>query len=71
MKFFLAEGNLGEGATRQQVDTVIQKLKDRGWNVTYGMIMNKSDDISDIGQEEKLLDAFANDFMSCLDELEI
>ena len=35
MKFFLAEGNIGGGATREQVDAVIQKLKDKGWHVEY------------------------------------
>ncbi len=71
MKFYLAEGNLGGGVTREQVDAVIQKLKDRGWNVEYGTGNNKAEDISEFGREESLLDAFSDDFMLCLDELEI
>ena len=70
MKFFLAEGNLGGGVTREQVDAVIQKLKDRGWHVEYGIGNNKAEDISEFGQEQTLLDAFSDDFMMCLDELE-
>lgn len=70
MKFFLAEGNLGGGVTREQVDAVIQKLKDRGWHVEYGIGNNKAEDISEFGQEQTLLDAFSDDFMICLDQLE-
>jgi hypothetical protein len=70
MKFFLAEGNLGGGVTREQVDAVIQKLKDKGWHVEYGVGNNKAEDISEFGQEQTLLDAFSDDFMMCLDELE-
>jgi len=70
MKFFLAEGNIGGGVTREQVDAVIQKLKDKGWHVEYGVGNNKAEDISEFGQEQTLLDAFSDDFMMCLDELE-
>jgi hypothetical protein len=71
MKYFLAEGNLGVGATREQVEAVIQKLKEKGWNVAYGSGNNKHDDISEFGREQMLLDAFSEDFMICLDELGI
>lgn len=70
MKFFLSEGNLG-GGTREQVDLVIQKMKDRGWHVEYGAGNNKAEDISEFGREQILLDAFSDDFMACLDELQI
>lgn len=69
MKFFLAEGNLGSNATRQQVDTVIQKLKEKGWHVEYGAGNNKAEDISEFGREQILLDSFSDDFIACLDEL--
>ncbi len=70
MKFYLAEGNLGGDVTRDQVDAVIQKLKDRGWHVEYGAGNNKAEDISEFGKEQTLLDAFSDDFMMCLDEIE-
>jgi hypothetical protein len=70
MKFFLAEGNLGSGATREQVDVLIQKLKDKGWHVEYGAGNNKPEDISEFGREQILLDAFSVDFMLCLEEIE-
>ena len=70
MKFFLAEGNIGGGVTREQVDAVIQKLKDKGWHVEYGVGNNKAEDISEFGKEQTLLDAFSDDFMMCLDQLE-
>ena len=70
MKFYLAEGNLGGDFTRDQVDAVIQKLKDRGWHVEYGAGNNKAEDISEFGKEQTLLDAFSDDFMMCLDQLE-
>lgn len=70
MKFFLAEGNLGGGdVTREQVDMVIQKLREKGWNVEYGAGKNKAEDISEFGREQALLDRFSDDFMACLDEL--
>ena len=71
MKFFLAEGNIGNDASRQQVDAVIDALKQKGWDVEYGQAENKATDISEFGQEEKLQDAFADDFMACLDALGI
>jgi len=71
MIFFLAEGNLGGNATRQQVDAVIQKLKEKGWHVEYGVGNNKAEDISEFGREDSLLDAFTDDFMACLDELQL
>ena len=70
MRFFLAEGNLGSGATREQVDAVIQKLKDKGYHVEYGAGNNKPEDISEFGREQILLDAFSDDFMLCLNEIE-
>ena len=70
MKFYLAEGNLGGDVTRDQVDAVIQKLKDRGWHVEYGAGNNKAEDISEFGKEQTLLDAVSDDFMMCLDQLE-
>jgi hypothetical protein len=71
MKYFLSEGNLGTGATREQVDAVIKKLKGRGWHVEYGAGNNKAEDISEFCREQELLDAFSDDFMLCLDELGI
>ena len=71
MKFYLAEGNIGAGATRQQVDRVIEALQEKGWDVEYGLAENKATDISDFGQEERLQDSFADDFMACLDALGI
>ena len=71
MKFFIAEGNIGTDATRQQVDQVIETLAGKGWDVEYGLAENKATDISDFGQEEKLQDTFADDFMACLDALGI
>ena len=70
MKFYLAEGNLGGDVTRDHVDAVIQKLKDRGWHVESGAGNNKAEDISEFGKEQTLLDAFSDDFMMCLDEIE-
>jgi hypothetical protein len=71
MKFYLAEGNLGQDATREQVDLVIQKLKEKGWNVEYGLGNNRADDVSEFGREQQLTDAFADAFMVVLDELGI
>jgi len=70
MKFFLVEGNLGRNATREQTDRLITMLRDKGWDVEYGAKSNVADDISEFGQEERLQDAFSDDFMACIDLIE-
>ena len=70
MKFFIAEGNLGGNASRKQVDKLIQLLKDKGWDVEYGLAKNRATDVSEFGREEKIQDAFAEDFMNCLAQIE-
>jgi hypothetical protein len=69
MKFYLGEKNIGNEATKDQVDQVISCLKNKGWDVSYGTKENslKSDD-EKIKQKE-LEDAFADDFMTCLNIL--
>ena len=66
MKFYIAEGNIGSDATKEQAEKVIELLKSKGWDVEYGVKNNKPTDVSEFGQEEKILDAFTDDFMTCL-----
>ena len=70
MKFFLAEQNLGDDATKEQAEQLIKLLKEKGWDVEYGIGKNVATDISEFGQEEKIQDKFADDFMSCLSQME-
>jgi len=70
MKFFIAEQNLGPDATKEQAEQLIKLLKEKGWDVEYGIGKNVATDISEFGQEEKLQDKFADDFMSCLSQKE-
>jgi hypothetical protein len=70
MKFFIAEQNIGNDATKEQAERLIEKLKAKGWDVEYGIKRNVATDVSEFGQEERIQDAFADDFMSCLDEME-
>ena len=70
MKFFVVEGNLGGDASREQVDRLIELLRKKGWDVEYGASRNKATDVSEFGREEELQDAFSDDFMSCLAEIE-
>ena len=70
MKFFIAEQNLGADATKEQAEQLIKLLKEKGWDVEYGIGKNVATDISEFGQEEKLQDKFADDFMSCLSQME-
>ena len=70
MKFYIAEGNLGEGFSRDQAEKLIRLLKDKGWDVEYGLRRNRATDISEFGREEAIQEAFAEDFMSCLSLLE-
>ncbi len=70
MKFFIAEQNIGNDATKEQAERLIEILKAKGWDVEYGIKRNVATDESESGQEEKIQDAFADDFMNCLDEME-
>jgi hypothetical protein len=45
-------------------------LKKKGWDVEYGIKRNVATDVSEFGQEDSIQDAFANDFMLCLSEIE-
>ncbi len=71
MKFFIEEGNIGNDATKEQTIELIEMLKKKGWDVEYGRGQNKPTDVSEFGQEEKILDAFSDDFMACLDQFGI
>jgi hypothetical protein len=70
MKFYIAERNIDEGATKEQAEKLIEMLKEKGWDVEYGIKRNVATDVSEFGQEEKLQDAFAEDFMNCISQLE-
>jgi hypothetical protein len=70
MKFFIAEQNLGADATKEQAEQLIKLLKEKGWDVEYGIGRNVATDISEFGQEEKMQDKFADDFMSFLSQME-
>ena len=70
MKFFIAEQNLGADATKEQAEQLIKLLKEKGWDVEYGIGKNVATDILEFGQEEKIQDKFADDFMSCLSKME-
>jgi hypothetical protein len=69
MKFYISESNVGNDVTREQVAQVILKLQEKGWEVAYGTAENKVTDISEFGQESKIQDLFADDFMACLDAM--
>ena len=70
MKFFLSEKNLGSDATKKQTLAVIEKLAEKGWDVEYGEKANQVSDPSELGQEEKIMDAFTDDFLQCLQQIE-
>ena len=70
MKFFIAEQNLGGKATKEQAERLIEILKAKGWDVEYGIKRNVATDVSEFGQEERIQDAFADDFISCLEDME-
>jgi hypothetical protein len=70
MKFFIAEQNIGDDATKEQAEKLIEMLKARGWDVEYGVKRNVATDVSEFGQEERLQSKFADDFMDCLAQME-
>jgi hypothetical protein len=71
MKFYIAEQNIGDDATKEQAEKVIGMLKEKGWDVEYGVKRNVATDISEFGKEESIQDAFANDFMACISQLDL
>ena len=71
MKFYIAEQNIGDDATKEQAEKVIGMLKEKGWDVEYGVKRNVATDIAEFGKEESIQDAFANDFMACISQLEL
>ena len=70
MKFFIAEQNIGGNATKEQAEKLIELLKKKGWDVEYGVKRNVASDVSEFGREDSIQDAFGNDFMLCLSEIE-
>ena len=70
MKFYIAEQNIGGDATKEQAEKLVELLKAKGWDVEYGIGKNVATDISEFGQEERMQDDFADDFMLCLSLME-
>ena len=70
MKFFIAEQNISDDATKEQAEELIKMLKARGWDVEYGIKRNLATDVSEFGQEESIQSKFADDFMDCLSIME-
>jgi len=71
MKFYLGEKNIGNEATKEQVDQVINFLKNKGWDVSYGTKENIPESDDEKVRQRELEDAFADDFMACLDDLNL
>jgi hypothetical protein len=70
MKFLIAEQNIGDDATKEQAEKLIELLKEKGWDVEYGVGRNVATDVSEFGEEEKIQEAFGDDFMLCISQLE-
>jgi len=70
MKFFIAEQNIGDDATKEQAEKLIEMLKARGWDVEYGAKRNVATDVSEFGREESIQSKFADDFMDCIAQME-
>jgi hypothetical protein len=71
MKFYIAEKNIGPDATRKQAESLIERLRAKGWEVEYGLGKNKPTEISEFGREEKIVESFAEDFIRCIEELNL
>jgi len=70
LKFFIAEQNIGGGATREEAEQVIELLREKGWDVAYGIGKNVATEVSEFGKEEQIQDAFSQDFMACIAQVE-
>jgi len=71
MKFFIAERNIGDNVTKEQAEKVIELLRQKGWDVDYGVGKNVAIDVAEFGQEEQIQDRFADDFMNCCAQIEL
>ncbi len=71
MKFFIAEQNIGDNVTKEQAEKVVELLRQKGWDVDYGVGKNVAIDVSEFGQEEQIQDRFADDFMNCCAQVEL
>ena len=69
MKFYIGEKNIGVDTTRNQVDQVIEYLKKKGWDVSYGMRENEITSDDEVDRQDEISNAFADDFINCLIEL--
>jgi len=65
MKFFIAEKNISDKATKEQTEKVIALLRQKGWEVDYGAGKNVATEVSEFGQEEAIQNKFSDDFMTC------
>ena len=70
MKFFIAKQNIGDDATKEQAEKLIEMLKARGWDVEYGVKRNVATDVSEFGREDSIQSKFADDFMDCIAQME-
>ncbi len=70
MKFFIAEQNIGGDATREDAERVVELLRKKGWEVDYGIGKNVATEVSEFGKEEQILEAFSEDFMASIAEVE-
>ena len=68
MKFFIAEKNIGYNVTKEQVEIIIKKLQDKGWDVEYGLKDNILNENIDTNQINEIQDDFANDFITVIEE---
>jgi hypothetical protein len=66
MKFYIAEQNMGGDTTKEQAERVIEMLREKGWDVEYGVGKNRATDVSEFGREEAIQDAFGQEFMNCI-----
>jgi muramidase (phage lysozyme) len=71
MKFYIAEKNIGNDIQKSDVQKVIDFLVKKGWDVAYGIRENELTSDDEKERQSEIEDAFADDFMNCLDELEI
>ncbi len=69
MRFYVAEKNIGPGTCREDVDELIRRLRDRGWEVAYGERANEITDPAEAADQQAIMDRFADDFMACLTEM--
>jgi len=65
MKFYLTEKKISE-TTRERIDVIIDQLREKGWDVSYGDRETTPECMEDRYRSAELENKFLDDYFECL-----